>query len=470
MMRVLGLEINDAGIMAAEARSGRLLKTDGDSLESPGVALSEKKKLLVGGAADRRVCRSPRSANNAFWDLLDAEPLAQPGYEGLTRADLVYSHLKEVWRAVKAYGDEVIMAVPSFFTQEQLGYLLGMTSELSMPVRGFVTLAVASAPESADSDLIVHVDLSLHRALITFLEPGQRLTQTETLSLPARGVSELVSEWKKSIAGEFVQQTRFDPLYEASSEQELHDRLAAVLAQLQDRESVPFEMKSGLHKHVVTLTRDLFTEKTGPLFADVAGAVESERSKAGLQGATAALCLTHRITRIPGWKEILALLPHTRLFALGPGAGAKGAAKLSDLFEASSAGKRVVLLASRPWQGVTRKVEESLESPKGPGQLPTHVLHEAIAYPISDVALVVSSEKGKVRLHLLKEGEGLASGHCTIRREGEKVVLTSLSPSGTLLDGVKITGSAWLSPGQRIQTGESEGALQLIVCLNKDEA
>jgi hypothetical protein len=469
-MRVLGLEISDAGIMAAEARSGKLLKVDGESLESPGVSLSEKKKLLVGQAADHRICRSPRFTSNVFWDLLDAEPLSQPGYEGLTRADLVYGHLKEIWRAVRPHGDEVIMAVPSFFTQEQLGYILGMTSELSIPVRGFVTLAVASALEPADLDLIVHVDLSLHRAVISLLEPGERLIQTETVSLQSRGVSELVSEWKKSIAKEFVQKTRFDPLYEASSEQELHDRLPAVITQLQDKESVPFEMKSGLHKHAVTLTRDLFTEKSSPLFADVAAAVESKRTKAGLRDAKTALWVTHRVTRIPGWKESLAALPHTRLFALEPGAGAKGAAKLSNLFEAQSGRSGVALLDSRPWHGVSRRVEESPEFPQDREWLPTHLLHGAVAYPISDSPLVISSTKGRTRVHILKEGEDLASRHCTIRKEGKQVVITNQDPSGTLLDGVKITGSAQLSLGQRIQIGESQETLQLIACLNKDEA
>jgi pSer/pThr/pTyr-binding forkhead associated (FHA) protein len=83
---------------------------------------------------------------------------------------------------------------------------------------------------------------------------------------------------------------------------------------------------------------------------------------------------------------------------------------------------------------------------------------------------VISSEKGTTRVHILKDGEDPASRHCTIRREGKQVVLTNLSPSGTLLDGVRITGSAPLSLGQRIRVGESEETLQLIACLNKDEA
>ena len=142
---------------------------------------------------------------------------------------------------------------------------------------------------------------------------------------------------------------------------------------------------------------------------------------------------------------------------------------LSNLFEAQSGTRGVALLASRPWHGVSQRDKRSLESPQDRERLPTHVLHGAVAYPISESPLVISSEKGRTRLHLLKEGEDLASSHCTIRRQGKEVVVTNISRFGTLLDGVKITGSAPLTLGRRIQTGESEDTLQLIACLKKDE-
>jgi hypothetical protein len=210
---------------------------------------------------------------------------------------------------VRPFGEEVIIAVPSFFTQEQLGWILGMTSELSMPVRGFVTLPVASATGPLDHDLIFHLDLSLHRAVITLLEPGERLNQTQTVSLQARGVSELFSEWKKSVAKEFVQKTRFDPLYDASSEQELHDRLPDVIARLHENESVRFEMKSGLHKYAVTLTRDLFMEKSSLVFSDIVSTIDpSEEGACGWDGGTA--WVTHRIT---AFRDKARRYPHTPL-------------------------------------------------------------------------------------------------------------------------------------------------------------
>jgi len=468
-MRVLGLEISDTGMMVAQPHSGKLLQVDGESLESPGIAVSEKKKLLIGEAGEAKMHESPRFACDTFWDLLDTKPLSQPGYKGLTHADLAYGHLKEIWRAVRPYGDELIVAVPSFFSEEQIGLILGMSAELSMPVRGFVTLALASATEPVDEDLVFHLDLTLHRAVITLLQPGERLSQKETVSLQSKGMVALFSEWKKSIAKEFVQKTRFDPLYTAASEQELHDRLPDLLALLRQSESARFEIKSGLHRHALTLRRDLFLEKSHLVLSAIAEAIEAMRRKTGSPDATTALLVTHRITRIPGWQESLASLPATRLFALEPGAAAKGALHLVDLFETQRGERGVVLVTSRPWGKVYRGVGEPTETSQARESLPTHLLHRDIAYPISGSPLVISSDKGKTPIHVKRDDRNPSCGHCSIKRDDKQVIVTNHSPSGTFLNGVKITGSASLTLGQTIQTAESDETFRLIACIEKDE-
>ena len=56
-MRLLGLELSDAGILAAGSDSARLLELDGPEKESPGYALAEKNQFTVGKAAEkRRIC------------------------------------------------------------------------------------------------------------------------------------------------------------------------------------------------------------------------------------------------------------------------------------------------------------------------------------------------------------------------------------------------------------------------------
>ena len=51
-MSLLGVELSDAGIRVAGSEPAGLLKVDGDRFESPGFALPEKKRLIVGAAAE----------------------------------------------------------------------------------------------------------------------------------------------------------------------------------------------------------------------------------------------------------------------------------------------------------------------------------------------------------------------------------------------------------------------------------
>ncbi|MGD8943613.1 MAG: hypothetical protein PVJ37_10125, partial [Desulfobacterales bacterium] len=74
-MSVLGIELSDAGILVAGGDPPGLLKVDGDSVESPGFALPEKKRLAVGAAAERKAHLYPRQILNQFWDQLNTEPL-----------------------------------------------------------------------------------------------------------------------------------------------------------------------------------------------------------------------------------------------------------------------------------------------------------------------------------------------------------------------------------------------------------
>jgi hypothetical protein len=54
-MSLIGLELIDAGIMAAGSTTEKLLQIDGQAYESPGFALPDKDGLLVGKAAENRL-------------------------------------------------------------------------------------------------------------------------------------------------------------------------------------------------------------------------------------------------------------------------------------------------------------------------------------------------------------------------------------------------------------------------------
>ena len=51
-MSLIGLEISDAGIIAAGGTPAKLLELDGQATNSPGFALPQKDRLLLGKEAE----------------------------------------------------------------------------------------------------------------------------------------------------------------------------------------------------------------------------------------------------------------------------------------------------------------------------------------------------------------------------------------------------------------------------------
>jgi hypothetical protein len=230
-MSLIGLELNDSGILAGGGNPPRLLDLDGQVQESPGFALPQKKGLLVGKTAERKAHLFPRQILNRFWDQLNTEPLEQAGkYSPQNHAEIVYRHLSFIWQQLQSHGDPIVMAVPSFYEREHLGLILGIAQELDMPVKGFVPLSLAASSHVSPEKMLMYLDIHLHRIEVIYLEQGEHLTLRDSATTAEKGLLHLYREWVDMIAREFVRSTRFDPFHQAASEQELYDRLPGILS------------------------------------------------------------------------------------------------------------------------------------------------------------------------------------------------------------------------------------------------
>jgi len=67
-MNLIGLEMSDAGIMAVQGRD--LLAVDGQERESPGFAIAEKKRIVVGHEAQKQAHLLPQQVTSLFWEQL----------------------------------------------------------------------------------------------------------------------------------------------------------------------------------------------------------------------------------------------------------------------------------------------------------------------------------------------------------------------------------------------------------------
>ena len=469
-MSLLGLELSDAGILVAGAEPAGLLEIDGNSIESPGFALAEKPGLIVGVTAERKAHLYPRQILNQFWDQLNIEPLEQPNPFAQNHAEVAFAHFARIWQTVKHYGRKMVIAVPGFYTREHLGFILGITQELGMPVKGFVPLAVAAVPQRLPEGLLLHLDLHLHRFEVTRLERADQLNRKDSISSEGNGLSKLYRRWVDAIAEEFVRSTRFDPLHQAATEQELYDRLPGILRQLCRDSDVYFEMTGGSKVYHVTLTRDLFFKIGTPVFEEMRRLVSRFYERHGKAGAGLVLMLTDRIARLPGIKEMMAGIENCSIIELEPGAGALGILKFNGPLFEQQAGSSAPFLTSRPLPNdSTISYEEPRKNTEGQQQ-PTHILYRHLAYPITEKPLIIGLERvaGESGIQIQGKIAGVSRKHCIIQLQGNQVVLNDHSTYGTFVDENPVKGQTNLLLGQKVRVGTPGEFLSLIACLDSE--
>lgn len=467
-MSILGVELSDAGILVAGGDPPGLLSVDGDGIESPGFALPEKKRLVVGTAAARKAHLYPRQILNQFWDQLDTEPLEQPNPFAHNHAEIAYEHFAHIWQNVKPHGTEMIIAVPGFYTRSHLGLILGITKELAIPVKGFAPLAIATVPDQLPPGLLLHLDLHLKRFEITHLQRADHLSHQESISSEGNGLSTLYRRWVDAIAEEFVRHTRFDPLHQAAGEQELYDRLPGVLGQLNQDLNVHFEMAGGSKVYHVTLTKELFDKMATPVMQEIRRLVVRFCDRYDPKGSGRVLLLADRLARLPGVKQMLAGIENCRIIALPCGAGALGALRFYDSLRRQKGDRGAPFVTTRPLP-----VEETVTVDAGqqttlPQQRPTHILYRHLAYPIAESPLIIglADDNNAPGIQIQGQIAGVSRKHCSVQLLGDTVVLKDHSTYGTYVNEKPVTGKTQLQIGQVIRVGTPGEKLKLIACLD----
>ena len=212
-MTLLAAHLNDAG----------LLLTDGERIlcREPGFALLEDDRLVTGRAAWAVASLKPRRIQNRYWAGLTTDPLPDRRFGHLTAADLVSNQLESLWNSAAKPGDKLLLAVPPYMNSEHLGLLLGIAMDLEIPVVGMVDAAVAATRREYVNAVPVHIDLSLHSAMLTRMSQDGQAQLERSAVIDEAGMLDLYGIWLKVIAETFVQQSRFDPLHTAETEQAL---------------------------------------------------------------------------------------------------------------------------------------------------------------------------------------------------------------------------------------------------------
>jgi hypothetical protein len=270
------------------------------------------------------------------------------------------------------------------------------------------------------------------------------------------------------IAREFVRATRFDPLHEAASEQELYDRLPGVLSHLKNNSSMIFEIIGGSTPYSVSLERTDFINQADPVNNEILRLINRMQKKRIMGQKPLALYLSHRLARLPGCREMLSTLKNARISVLNRGAAAMGVLQIWDQLAPGRNDKEIQFFTSRPRHSLQPNHDRRPSGDPPTQTRPTHLLHRSTAYPIAEKPLIIGcAEEGEQNeIMITDRSTGIAIKLCTIERRGAEIILKDFSDAGTFVDEKRVNGSTILNLGHIIRVGISGERLRLIVCLN----
>ena len=409
------LELNDTEISLAQGLDV--------VYRQPGVAVVLDDRVSFGDAALEQTRLHPRQAQTQYWHQLSADPIAVGGRTIKNHADLVYQHLLEIKRLGNLPENEpVFVAVPSNTSPEQLSLLLGIANEASIQISALADLAVATASTLARPGHCTFLDNGFHRTILTRLETNGSVSRTSYSEAAETGFQALVEGWIDAVADLFVQETRFDPLRIADTEQQLFSHVLKNVASCVDEFLV--EVSHAGESRRVAVTRSLLATKS------------SQRLDALLQqiGDPTTIVLSHRIARVPGLTEVLRAAGHD-VNVVEPHA----------IFSAAMAHEKNSAQSDGGVSFITQFA--SANSRDEPTNLirvrPTHLLHGTEATSLSNVISDQNQTSNNVR------------GFC-IELEGSEYRVLPMAKAEVKINGVVIDSSTGVAVGDIIRKDSEE--------------
>ena len=452
-MSVAAIEINDAAVLGA---------VDGVVREaSPGYALLSVEPPAVGAEALRLSRAEPLSVNNHFWDDLDERPMIGRMAGGRSHADLAYLHLAKVWSGLREGAPAARCVVPPTLRTPQLALFLGMAREADMPVAGFIDTAVAAAATWPGSGRLLHLDLHLHRAIITAVSIGENVRRERTEVVEGIGWLGFLEAWLRMISREFITETRFDPLHQADTEQQLFERLPSLLEHLGAHDSVDIDMSFGAETHSLKLAREHFVHQADPLYSDLLMRVHRLRTA----GHQTTIALTERAALLPGLVARLTEFNDCTIARAAAGVSVRTACALpGDLWQGGEDEVQLLTAAPRfetpaPEWALLQEAQRSEAV-----AAPTHVLYRGQAIALGGEPLVVGLAPGAGgrTLQVVGAAAGVSRVHCSLLRTAQGVTVIDHSRYGTWLNDEAVIGRAPLRAGDRLRLGRPGVTLELI--------
>jgi hypothetical protein len=360
-----------------------------------------------------------------------------------------------------AESERIWIVAPAHAEAVGLTALLGITRRMGLPVDGFVdAAAVTTAALGSEQNAIV-LELGLHHAAATAVDcEGAQARRRRTVLTERGGLIELYQVWLDLVSTTMVKRTRFDPLHDAVTEQQVFEAIPALALQATHTGLATASVTKGTERIEAALTRDQFSQAAEPIYRAIVGLLHQLRPA----GTPVAIVIPQLAAQLPGLREQLEQFIGCELVSVSDGFAA-AATSLLDLPEPQADHAAVRLLRrlplAAPANGVAR---EPLGQRRFGGPAPSHVLWDGRAHSLNADSLVVGrGPSDSSRNITLPDGlAGVSRRHCTFVHDGNELVLLDHSTFGTFVNGERVQERVRIYAGDRVRLGEPGVELTLI--------
>ena len=449
-MSFLGIEFNDHAITGVSG--DRVLFSE------PGCAYCEGTGVVFGSEALRSAHLRPSAFYDKYWRGLSEQPLARPTSQYKTSADLAYAQLQQLWASAGSGITQVAFAVPTYWSDEQLGLVLGLAVDAGMPLTGLATLPVAATRRSYPDYELLHIETGLTATSVARLRQDSAAALSDDVAILDMGTVQLERSMAEYFARRFLECSRFDPMHDAASEQAIYDQLddwVAILAA-----NAEAELRTEFKGNQFTAATN-YADLQAWLQLRCQPLIQSLRARTSVEQPTA-LQIGATLAAFPGVAQLLADLPGCDVFVLEPGAAAHGLTHRRGSLNGKLGS--VAMTAILPWDQPPADVSLQRALASSAGAVPSHLVMDARAYRLNDQPLRIGSEAAKGDYSLIVDArhKGVSRHHCSIEFNAGRVVLNDYSRFGTRLNGYRIESSAVLQPGDVISLGDPACTLKLV--------
>lgn len=450
-MQPFAIGLDDRAV--AFARDGQILSI------APSAAWDGSTGELPGSSAWSGLRRHPTASSTRHLGALLTQQVASDRTVALVAAEWV----RRLAEHPPTPGERVWLATPAHASAQGLRAALAIARNLSLPVDGFVDSAVASVAALGLEQSAIVLEVGLHHAAATYIDrDGAQVRRRRTAITERGGLMSFYQGWLELVSATMVKRTRFDPLHDAATEQQLFDSLAGWARDAAVFGSASAALSKGAERFEVALTRDQFAQAGESLHRELVRLLHELRPA----GAPVALVVPSMVAHLPGLRAELEQFIDCELIGLPDGFAALATSKLDLPERASSDPVRLLrrLPVSEQRDIATDASRDLLSNRQGERGSPSHLLLNDQVYALRGEPLVIGRMPATgPRTIALSEGlAGVSRRHCTLMSEGDEVVLVDHSVFGTFVNGERVAERVRVRTGDRVRLGDPGVELALI--------